>query len=78
MAGLDINPNWPIVIIVTPYILNVQNAMASPRSSLFMHRYRQGEFLKSTKDPVEEYFREKFRELGISVVPPKKNRRKQD
>ncbi len=52
--------------------------VASLRSSGFMHRYRQGEFLKSVKDPVEDYFMEKFKELGISVVPPKKNRKKQD
>jgi hypothetical protein len=58
--------------------MNVQNAVASLRSSGFIHPYRQGEFLKNTKDPVEEYFMKKFKELGISVVPPKKNRKKQD
>ena len=53
--------------------------MVEPRrSSGFIQRYGQGDLLKGVKDPLKEYFMEKFKEMGISVVPPKKNRKKQD
>ena len=52
--------------------------VAPRRSSEFIHKLKQGDSLKDTKDPLEEYFMEKFKEMGISVVPPQKKRKKQD
>jgi hypothetical protein len=34
--------------------------------------------LKSLKDPLEEYFMKKFKEMGIPVIHPKNKRKKQD
>jgi hypothetical protein len=45
---------------------------------VFIPRYRLGEFLKCSEDPLEEYFMKKFKEMGIPVISPKKKRKKQD